>query len=359
MSLLTFMMMRIESIIGRKLYARLMNGLNDFLSGFAQRRSNVRRFPIGGYSGLTISQHRFADVITATLLDMVCDNLAAVSWSLQTGDSRTFVQFVDFFREHSDDVIQRLYSDGYAAVDRGEDGFFRLRDNVSTAEGTADYVFYSADFKRYENSTAEILKPFLNYLDNIINAANTSIKRLGVMAFLMPHADTYGNGLTAEELDAEEKKLQTDYGILDDQKIIKITSHDYSLGVLNIGGASLQLDSRLQHVIKIICGKLRIPYELLPAAIIGNPNQTGVYQQEAMKRLFNLIFRYCEDFARFAKAFGLAVDYDCVNAPHDYESQSEDLTAKILANLQAAEKAGYISHEEATAKYAEKISAFD
>lgn len=333
------------------------DSLKDFFNG--KRRSKVRRYPLGwgGYSAsaFAISNNVYADVIVASILDIISNALKGTNWSTTSSSSRDFVCFVDFFERDYDKVVNSLFFKGYAPVVRDADGFFRLTERT---EG-ADYTFVSSDYSRYSKSTADLLRPFLSYLDDILNASNTSIKRLGVMAFLMPKSDTYGNGLTEEELDAEEKRLQTDYGILDNQKIIKVTAKDYSLGVLNIGGANLQLDSRLQSVIKTITGKIGVPYELVPAAIIGNPNQTGVYQLEAMKRLYVLVSSYAEMFVLFAKSFGLTVEFDFPAAPKDYETQGEELTAKILANIKEAETAGYITHEEAVEKYIAKISSFE
>lgn len=334
----------------------IINTISDFFGSL--KRDKVRRYPLhwgGGTSAFGISNNRYSDAVVASILDLISNSLKATNWSMQTQSSRDFACFVDFFERDYDKVVGRLFYDGYVNVDRHADGFFYISDT----DTDPFYTFVSPDFRRYGKSTYQLLHPFLNYLDDILNAANTSIKRLGVMAFLMPKTDTYGNGMTEEEIDEEEKRIQSDYGILDTQKIVKLTARDYSLGVLNIGGANLQFDARLQSVIKIICGKIGVPYELVPAAIIGNPNQTGVYQQEAMKRLYVLISAYAELFVLFAKSFGLSVDYDFPQAPRDYETQGEDLTTKIISNLRTAEEAGYISHDEAISAYREKIASFE
>lgn len=332
-------------------------GFLDWFNG--KRRHNVRRRLLHwggavGFGGLTLSNNKYADVIVASMLDQLCNSLRGTNWSPLSQGSRDFVCFKDFFDTQADAVINALFQDGVAPVVRDEDGFFRLADVDKPF-----YLFKSTDFIRYGKSSRALLMPFLNYLDDILNAANTSVRRLGVMAFLMPKTDTYGNGLTDEEIDREERRLQADYGVLDSQKIVKMTTQDYTLGVLNIGGAQLQLDARLQAVVKVICGKLGVPYELVPAAIIGNPNQTGVYQKEAVKRLYQLAAAYAEMFVTFAKSFGLSVDYDFPNAPKDYETEGEALSSAILDNLIRAETAGYLTHDEAVERYREKVSAFE
>lgn len=333
----------------------IINNLRDWFNG--RRRHAVHRFPLGwgGGSFLRISENKYAQIVVASLLDMVSNSLKGTVWTQQGTGSRDFACFSDFFVRHYDEVINCLFFDGRCPVVRDDMGFFSID---RKAESPA-YVFLSTDYKRYGKSTAQMLHPLLDYLDDILNASQTSIRRLGVMAFLMPKTDTYGNGLTAEELDDEERRLQSDYGVLSDQKVVKLMSRDYSLGTLSIGGASLQLDSRLQVVVKMIAGKMGIPYELVAAAIVGNPNQTGVYQSEAVKRLYVTAAAYAEMFIDFAKSFGVSVDYDFPTAPKDYETAGEDLSAKIIANLTAAEQAGYLSHEEAVASYRKKVGDFD
>lgn len=333
-----------------------MNIITQLLNNFRRRRA-VHRFPLGwgGGSFLDISAHKYAQVVTASLLDTLSNSLKGTVWTQQGTGSRDFACFTDFFARHYDEVINCLFFDGRCPVVRDDMGFFSI-DRETEAPA---YLFVSPDYRRYGKSTEQLLRPLLDYLDDILNASQTSIRRLGVMAFLMPKTDTYGNGLTAEELDSEERRLQSDYGVLADQKVVKLMSRDYSLGTLSIGGAGLQLDSRLQVVVKLIAGKMGIPYELVAAAIIGNPNQTGVYQSEAMKRLYVTTAAYAEMFVDFAKSFGMSVDYDFPSAPRDYETAGEELTARIISNIQAAEQAGYLSHEEAVASYRKKVESFE
>lgn len=300
-----------------------------------------------------ISQYQYADAVVASILDPFFVAFKNTEWMPLSGnDSLTFAKFKIFFKQHADDVFFLLYKDGYANVyDDGE--VFRVSNSEYSLKPM--YVFVHPDYKHFGKSSETLLKPFLIYLDNILNSANTSIRRLGVMAFLMPKTDAYGNGLTEKELKEAEERLQREYGVLADQRVIKITSHDYSLATLNIGGANLQFDSRLQSVIKIVSGKIGVPYELVSAAIIGNPNQTGVYQSEAMKRLYVTVRRYCEMFVNFAESLGILAKYDNINAPKDYEMDDATLEAQVLTNVHEAETYGYLTHDEAKEIYLTKI----
>lgn len=328
----------------------------SFISFFT--RKHKKRFPLswgGGLSTLQIDNEKYADAIISSIFDLLFVGLRGATWTLTKGQTKTYAEFIYFYRNHFEEVVTRLYQNGYIFLRQSEDGTINFTEDVATAEVT----FYSADYRIYGVTTKQIIKPICRYLDNILNACNTSIKRLGVMVMLAPKTDEYGNTLTEDELKAEELKLQRDYGILDDQRVIKLFNHSYDVTTLNIGGQGLNLENRYQTAIKIICGKLRVPYELIPSAIIGNPNQTGVYQKEAQKRLFQTIREYLITFQNIAAKFGLLVDFDTPDAPQDYETASEQLTTYIIANIKEAESNGYIDHETAVKMYKEKILKYE
>lgn len=298
-----------------------------------------------------ISNYKYADAVVMSILDPFFVALKNTQWySLGNSSSELFAKFDLFVKKHSEDVFFLMFKNGYVNV-YDEDDIFNISKNYEHRQDKPIYTFLHTDYRHTGKSTEELLKPFLTYLDNILNAANTSVKRLGVMAFLMPKVDAYGNGLTEKELKKAEEDLQNSYGILDSQRIVKITSHDYTLSTLNIGGANMQFDSRLQSVIKIISGKIGVPYELVSAAIIGNPNQTGVYQSEALKRLYISVKRYCEFFVNFAESLGLQVSYENLDAPKAYEQDDAVLNEKTLKNIHDAETYGYLSHDEAVEQY--------
>lgn len=295
-----------------------------------------------------ISSYCYADAVVMSILDPFFVALKNTSWQSEgNNNSELFAKFDLFVKKNAESVFFGMFKTGYVCVyDDGDR--FSIGDRH---DKKPIFTFFHTDYKHTGKSTERLLQPFLTYLDNILNAANTSVRRLGIMAFLMPKVDAYGNGLTEKELKKAEEELQENYGVLESQRLIKITSHDYSLNTLNIGGANLQFDNRLQSVIKIIAGKIGVPYELVPAAIIGNPNQTGVYQSEAMKRLYVAVTRYCEYFVNFAETLGLRVTYVNNDAPKSYELDDANLDEKTLKNIHDAETYGYISHDEAVEMY--------
>lgn len=296
---------------------------------------------------VALTRHEYASAIYSSVVDMILTGIRNTEWRLVAGPPSEWGFFELFLRTRGDEVVGRLIHDGCVAVSRDTGGLWEF-----TQDGAAaDYVFKSTDLRLWGCSTYSILCPDLDYLNNIVNAANTSISRLGVMAVFSPKNNEYGNKLTEEELGIEEERLQHDYGVLDAQKVIKFFSHSYDMSVVNLAGENLQLTDRFTQAVKMLCGKLRVPFELVPCAVLGNTNQTGVYQGEAVKRLYQTIAEYQRYLLDFCRAYGYDVEAVNPQAPHDYATEAEDLRNKQINNILAAETAGYISHEEAVKMY--------
>lgn len=329
----------------------------SFLSHFfrhAERRRHWRLPWGGGGSFFSLSTDKYAPAVTSSIIDLILGGMRGATWTLNHGRSQTFANFKIFYKTQVEAIVYRLYSDGVVYVVADDDGM-----RLSCDEKVADATIRSADLVAYGRSTQSLLQPILDYLDNILNAANTSIRKLGTLVLLSPVHDENGNGMTPEEARSAETAMAENYGVLDNQNIIKILSHEYNVEKIDVGGSSLALDARLQTVVKIICTKLRVPYELVPVAVAGNQNQTGIYQVEAQKRLFQTIRDYLGMLQQLASQLGLDVSFDTPDAPQTYERDYEELTKIQLENIAEAERLNYINHDEAVAAYREKILRYD
>lgn len=326
--------------------------LTDFIQSF--RRYGVTRWRLGWWQGggaLTIGGQHYARAVYSAIIDKITIPLKGTTWQLQQGSTADFAAFEYFFNHDSAELVARLIHDGVVRLHQEK--------GVITFANGGELVLHSADWAAYGQSTYDIIKSTLDYLDNILNASETSVRRLGRVILMSPESDIYGSKMTPEELKSEEDKFQNDYGFLQDQHVIKILNYPYRIQEIDISGDKLNLDTRLQSAVKIICDKLGVPYELVAAAIVGNPNQTGVYQSEAQKRLYQTVHYYDDLFRDLARQMGLAVEWDTPDAPQDYSLDAEQLTKSIIENITAAEAAGYISHEEAVAAYRAKVSRYD
>lgn len=297
-------------------------------------------------SAVDLTTYEYAAAIYSAMMDLILSAVKKTEWRLVSGGSFKWGALSVFLRCHADEIVAGMINDGTVSVRRDGDVW-----RFCEEQEEADYVFQSADWRIRNLSTYQILQPALAYLNNIVNAANTSISRLGVLACFSPKQDEYGNTLTPEELEAEEKRLQTEYGALHSQKVVKFFQHSYDLNVINIAGENLQLSDRFTQAIKMLCSKLKIPFELVPCAVLGNNNQTGVYQGEAVKRLYQTVAEWQSYIIDFCAAVGFKVEAINNDAPKDYEAEAEAVRSAALANLRAATEAGYMTEEEARAEY--------
>lgn len=327
----------------------MSSALSDlFRSLFQRRPNNLRRRQLTfSAEAVALTRHEYAGAIYSSVVDMILTGIRNTEWRLVAGTPSDWGFFELFLRTRGDEAVGRLIHDGCVAVSRDACGLWDF-----TVDGVAaDYTFRSTDSRLWGCSTYAILRPDLEYLNNIVNAANTSISRLGVMAVFSPKSNEYGNKLTEEELGIEEERLQSDYGVLDAQKVVKFFSHSYDMSVINLAGENLQLSDRFTQAVKMLCGKLKVPFELVPCAVLGNTNQTGVYQGEAVKRLYQTIAEYQRYLLDFCRSYGYEVEAVNPQAPQDYATEAEDLRNKRINNILAAETAGYISHDEAVKMY--------
>ena len=310
------------------------------------RPANLRRRQVTfSAAAVDVTTYEYAAAIYTSMADLILSAIKKTEWRLEGGSPYDWAGVRLFLQLHGDEIVGRMMNEGRVAVSRTDDGTGLWE---FTREGaTADYVFESSDYRLRGLSTYSIIRPCLDYLNAIVNAANTTISRLGVLAIFSPKQSEYGNTLTPEELQTEEQRLQEDYGVLSAQKVVKFFSHSYDLNVVNIAGENLQLTDRFTQAVKMISGKLKIPFELVPCATLGNQNQTGVYQGEAVKRLYQTVAEWQTYLTDFCRSQGFTVSAVNPDAPADYALDAEER----IANLSAAVAAGFITQEEAAARY--------
>ena len=295
-------------------------------------------------AAVDITANEHAAAIYSGIVDLILSAIKRTRWVLVSGPADEWGAVSYFFEHNADTVTGQLINDG--CVTLVKDGF-----SWQISEGAGDYIMQSSDWRLRNVSTYTLLRPALDYLNNIVNAADTSIRRLGVMSVFSPKSDEYGNTLSPSELIEEERRFADDYGVLSSQRLVKFLSHGYDIQTINVAGADLQLTDRFTQAVKIICGKLKVPFELVPCAVLGNTNQTGVYQGEAVKRLYQTVAEWQQYFIDFATSRGLEVRAENPLAPQDYNAERVDIATKTLTTLQGAVSAGFLSQEEARAEW--------
>lgn len=318
-----------------------------FRSLWSRRPARLRRRQLTfSAAAVDLTAHEYAAAIYSGVVDLILSAVKKTDWRLKRGPVGEWGALSVFLRHSADVAVGLMINEGRVPlVKEGE--LWRFANDGEQA----DYVLLSSDMRLRGVSTYSLLLPALDYLNNIVNAANTSISRLGVLAVFSPKSDEYGNTLTAEELKEEESRLQDDYGVLKSQHLIKFFAHSYDLQTINMAGENLQLSDRFTQAVKIICGKLKVPFELVPCATLGNVNQTGVYQGEAVKRLYQTVAEWQSYFVDFAAALGLEVEAVNIDAPQDYDTERAAAAAQNLATISGAISAGLMTPDEGRAAW--------
>lgn len=310
---------------------------------FFRKRGPARRTMAGApVAAISISSRPFAAAVYSSIVDVLLAPVANTEWEPQ-GARPGWEKMRDFLDEEGANVVARLLSNGAVHVDCVGEGRYVL----PPSETATSLCFVSDDVKRYGSSTADLLRPTLDYLDAILNASHTAVSRLGVVALLAPKVGEYGNLLTDQEMADEEARLAEDYGALESQKIVKIMRRDYSAQIVNIAGADLQLSERFTQAVRIVATKIGVPFELLPVAVEGNSNQTGVYQREATLRLYQTARVWQNTLLSVAEAFGYSFEARNPYAPQTFETEKVDFAAKLSDTLAKSVENGFISREKA------------
>lgn len=319
---------------------------------FFTKKARRRNAAINGpqtLGAISIGSRPFAAAVYSSILDIMLSPIANTEWR-PTSPQPGWERVRDFLDSDGANIVARMVSTGYAFVGFDE----HARPYLAAGEAEGVIKFASADVIRYGASTADLLRPTMDYLDAILNASHTAISRLGIVALLSPRVGEYGNALTAEEMEEEERRLADDYGALESQKIVKILRREFSAQIVNIAGADLQLTDRFVQAVRIIASKLGVPFELVPSAIVGNANTTGVYQREATLRLYQTARVWQNVLLSIAAAIGY--DFEAVNpyAPQTFETDKIDFAAKMVDVLAKSVENGFISRDRA-AEAVEKL----
>ncbi len=320
------------------------NKIVNFFTTSAKRWTYGR----GGEISFDLTEYRFADAILLSIVKKVLNGLQSTNYFLpenfDTKENRKkLTQFNGLFLDN----VERIYSE-YV-----NNGCVYIKRNVKTEElefgKEKDYTYKinSTALRLTGQSDREILKENLKHIDNILNAVSTSVQKLGVVTLLTPN---FEQPILFDEKDIKryEEEISRDYGVLSTQSPIKIMSRKFNVNTINLAGATLRTNENLQTAVKIVCDVLEVPYELVSAAIVGNPNQTGVYQEEAEIRLYKTVEKFVKLFVRFAENnLNLKLDYEISDKPQENLKTEWEAKKLIIETLSQAIDKGLIQKDEA------------
>jgi len=314
--------MKISDYILRA-FRRGTNKISEHYGQFFSGDWNIGRLPFGRFAFVSISE---------LLTDLAND----VTFQYVSGEKDDFYSFNAFFNYNGQFVLNRLLLDGYVVIGKSNMGLEVLAENQFTKRGdgkdlyaepndrtkyTECYVIKSATYQTQGMSDFAFCNPFVKYLDNALNASNTTLERLGAFVVASPKSATNlptPITLTKNQKEDLEKEIQSEYGALSSQKSIMVLPREMDFNIISLAQLDTRTNDRVRVAILAICDKLRVPANQV--AIIdatsskslsnGSELREGDFNKyQSFERLLN------KTFVRMAQDMGLNVDYSIYNKP--------------------------------------------
>ena len=299
---------------------------------------------VGGWDGITCLP--FGELVFQNVVEMLTDLDNDVTFTNVTGrNAMTFAEFVRFFDEDGEAALWRVYRYGYAVIgyrwsddtperyvvamrllDPGE--WREVSDITGTyiepvAKGMSCYVMKSPTYRVKGIGDYDLCRPAIEFLDNTLNASNTSVKRLGAFVVASPETPNGAPAkvvLKGEDKVEMEKAISQQYGLLSKQRQIMLLPQGMKFETISLTGIDNRLTERVRLNVEIIADRLKVPASQIAVidASAGKSLANGgeVHEGDRLKyktyeRLLN------KTFVSYASALGLDVTYTIYNKPAD------------------------------------------
>lgn len=294
------------------------------------------------YVDTCITQMPFADAMFYNIVDILTDICNDTKFVYRGINSQVFAAFSAFFDTYGQQVMNLLFDNGFAVIkiDRTSGVFLRLlgvgeyitetqgnRVNIKAIDGSEVYVMRSPTFCAVGKSDRQLLKPYLKYLDNVLNGSNTANERMGVLISVSPEsvsgAPTQPT-LTKWEKDEFEKKLggdESEYGILKKQKSVILFPKPMRFQTISLSSIDNKLTERVKMCILAIADRIKVPANQI--AIIDSNNSrslsNGGELREGDKAKYKSFRRFLNStFWIMARDLGLGdIDYIISGEPQE------------------------------------------
>ena len=320
-----------------------MKRLSDYIEQWRDRyRKSVLIDNSRLYVDTCITQMPFADAMFYNIVDILTDICNDTKFVYRGTNAQVFAAFSAFFDTYGQQVMNLLFDNGFAVIkiDRTSGVFLRLlgvgeyitetqgnRVNIKAIDGSEVYVMRSPTFCAVGKSDRQLLKPYLKYLDNVLNGSNTANERMGVLISVSPEsvsgAPTQPT-LTKWEKDEFEKKLggdESEYGILKKQKSVILFPKPMKFQTISLSSIDNKLTERVKMCILAIADRIKVPANQI--AIIDSNNSrslsNGGELREGDKAKYKSFRRFLNStFWIMARDLGLGdIDYIISGEPQE------------------------------------------
>lgn len=290
-----------------------------------KNKNNPMTSGYNGVMGFRLSRGKYSDAVLLGIFKKIFKRLDMVDYKV-SHSSPIMVGMVNYFLNNKLNVaFSEMFNNGYLLFLKKVDhngkviGLHYVHKSEATSDGAGfTYegqpleVFYSDTFEVFGMSDAALLRDSLKALDNSINASQTIIKRLGAVIVGTPEQPT-SNPQSVIISDDDKKKLeeevQTDYGVLEEQKQFLFLRRPLKLQRIALGGKDLLITENVEMFIKILCDALNVPYDVM--AISGQ--STFANMEQAEKSMQDTAEAFISKMWGFFNSYGVVINWKVNN----------------------------------------------
>lgn len=310
-------------------------------------KNSIAKWVLGGYSYIgkpngksylrdfSEVRQEFAQVIFMNIVELLTDIANDVTLVLKKGNSMLFAEFNVFFSDYGQMVLNKLFNKGCAVIAYNSTGFILLEDDEFSTDAKNKVQVNNSRYSNYEiyvmksdslvsngMSDRTFLSGFLKYLDNVLNASNTTTARLGTIIMASPQNVTGSpvmQTITDMEKQQAEDDISKDYGGLKNQRQILIWRQAMNFTTVSLSGLDGKTIEKSKFAIEAICDRLKVPanqVSIIEASSNSNSLSAGgqvregdLLKYKTFERLLN------KTFVKMARDLDLQIDYTIYNKP--------------------------------------------
>lgn len=307
---------------------------------FAFSRHNTTRERGSLFLDARISDMNFATCLFLNVCDILSDICNDTTFIYSGGQRSRFRAFKNFFDACGQQIMDKLYIDGWVVIDVTSDFFYMLDASEYNTKQHADgsvevypidnrrkiYVMKSPTYIATGKSDWQVLHPFLRYANNVLNASSTANERMGIMLAVSPDwnsslpTDITISKEEREEIEQELGGNGSKYGILRNQKSVALFPRPMRFQTISLASVDNKLTERLKVCVLVIADRIKVPANQI-AFIDSNSSKTlanGSELREGDKSKYKSYRRMLNaTFWQFA-AYGLGlvgIDYTIDREP--------------------------------------------
>lgn len=307
----------------------------DYIFRKVSTNSTIRNWQVVPFQMMD-GRRQYADLVFANICELLTDIAQDVEWRLKPtakGKAMDFAEFKTFFRDEAQRILNLLFLNGFVVVRKGV-GFSVAERDTYHEEMKGDivravdvrthlplYVLKSPTYQVFGKSDYVLLRPWLDYLNNTLDASYTVGSRLGSLVVMSPKTVTgmpTAFVLTEDRKKELEKQIAEEYGALRKQKNVMVLPAEMNIETLNLAGLDQRTLEKVRLAVAAICDRIKVPanqvviLEADTTKSLSNGSELRAGDLMKYKSFERLLDR---TFCKMAADFEIPVDYEIYNKP--------------------------------------------